>query len=43
MRTSLVIGFDSAWSLNNSGGIVGVFVNKNGENISLGDPIVKDL
>lgn len=42
MRTSLVIGFDSAWSLNNSGGIVGVFVTENGEINSLGEPIVKN-
>lgn len=42
MRTSLVIGFDSAWSLNNSGGIVGVMVAENGEIISLGDPIVEN-
>jgi predicted RNase H-like nuclease len=40
MNTTLIVGFDSAWSLNNSGGIVGVFVTENGENISLGDPTV---
>lgn len=40
MRTSLVIGFDSAWSLNNSGGMVGAVMANNDQRSSLGAPLV---
>lgn len=39
MTSTLVIGFDSAWSGNNSGAIVGVLKQGNGSYEPLGDPL----
>lgn len=39
MNTTLIIGFDSAWSANNRGAIVGVLRKQDGTYLSLGDPL----
>lgn len=43
MTTTLVIGFDSAWSGNNSGAIVGALRKDDGSYTHLGDPQIVDF
>jgi predicted RNase H-like nuclease len=35
----LIVGFDSAWTIGNSGALVGVFISNQGERKALGTPI----
>lgn len=37
-KTTLLIGFDSAWTAKNSGGLIGVLRSDNGTNTELGPP-----